>query len=122
MLNPKKGAPMNDPKIVCYIAIKKPHNCIQYGGTTVGPIISKVIENCLQILKVEKDYDGIQREYTWMDTKAYPVENYIGKDKKDVKSKYFTFVFSGDGNKVIDQLPRVGEMLSEGSVIMIELG
>mgnify|MGYP004679399809 FL=1 len=113
---------MNNPEIVCYIAMKKPHNCIQYGGTTVGPIISKVIENCLQILKVEKNYDGIQREYTWMDTKAYPVENYIGKDKKDVKSKHFTFVFSGDGNKVIDQLPRVGEMVSEGSVIMIQLG
>ncbi len=116
------GAPMNNPEIVCYIAMKKPHNCIQYGGTTVGPIISKVIENCLQILKVEKNYDGIQREYTWMDTKAYPVDNFIGKDKNSVKSKYFTFVFSGDGNKVIDQLPRVGEMLSEGSVIMIQLG
>ena len=116
------GAPMNNPKIVCYIAIKKPHNCIQYGGTTVGPIISKVIENSLQMMKVNKNYDGLNKEYTWMDTKVYPVENYIGKDKNSVKSKYFTFVFSGNGNKVIDQLPRVGEMLSEGSVIMIQLG
>ena len=116
------GAPMNDPEIVAYIAIKKPHNCIQYGGTTVGPILGRVIENSLQILQVEKNYEGIEREYTWMDEKMYPVENYIGKTKKEVKSKYHTFVYKGDGDIVIDQLPRVGEMVKEGGVIMLQLG
>lgn len=116
------GAPMNDPEIVCYVAIKKPHNCIQYGGTTVGPIVGKIIENSLQMLKVEKNYDGVEREYTWMDEKVYPVENYIGKTKKEVKSKHFTFIFNGEGETVIDQLPRVGEMVKEGGVVMIMLG
>lgn len=115
------GAPMNDPEIVCYVAIKKPHNCIQYGGTTVGPIVGKIIENSLQMLKVEKNYDGVEREYTWMDEKVYPVENYIGKTKKEVKSKHFTFIFNGEGETVIDQLPRVGEMVKEGGVVMIML-
>ncbi len=115
------GAPMNDPEIVCYVAMKKPHNCIQYGGTTVGPIISKIIESSLLLLNVEKNYDGIEREYTWMDKKSYKVENYIGKSKKDCKSKYYTFVFKGTGDKVIDQLPKYGEMITEGSVVMIQL-
>lgn len=113
---------MNDPEIVAYIAMKKPHNCVQYGGTTVGPILGRVIENSLQILGIEKNYDGIEREYTWMDEKTYPVENYIGKNKKDIKSKYFTFVFKGEGDTVIDQLPKVGEMVKEGGVVMIQLG
>ncbi len=26
-------APMNDPDILCYLAIDKPQNCVQYGGT-----------------------------------------------------------------------------------------
>ena len=26
-------APMNDPEILCYLAIDKPQNCVQYGGT-----------------------------------------------------------------------------------------
>ncbi len=116
------GAPMNDPKVVCYFAIKKPHNCVQYGGTTVGPIVGRMIEDSLSILKVKKDYTGVEREYTWMDEKTYPVENYIGKKKSELKSKYFTFVFKGEGEMVIDQLPRVGEMVKEGGTVLIQLG
>lgn len=115
------GAPMNDPQIVVYIAIKKPHNCVQYGGTTVGPIVGKVIEDSLTNLGIKKTTDGVKREYTWMDEKYYPVENYIGKTKKEVKSKNHTFVFVGEGDIVIDQLPRYGEMVKEGGVVMIML-
>lgn len=116
------GAPMNNPEIVCYVSIKEAKNTIQYGGTTVGPIIGRIIENSLQALGVEKNYDGVERTYTWLDEKTYPVENYIGKNKKDIKSKYFTFVFKGEGDIVIDQLPRVGEMVKEGGIVMIQLG
>lgn len=116
------GAPMNDPQIVAYFAINRPHNCVQYGGTTVGPILGRIIEDSLEMLKVKRQTDEIEREYTWMDTKMYPVENYIGKSRKDVKSKHFTFVFNGEGDVVIDQLPRVGELLEENKVIMIQLG
>lgn len=116
------GAPMNDPQIVAYIAIKKPHNCVQYGGTTAGPIIGRIIEESLSDLNVPRSYDGVEREYTWMDEKTYPVENYIGKQKKDVRSQYYTFVFQGEGTTVIDQLPRVGEMVREGGIVWIQLG
>ena len=116
------GAPMNDPRLVCYIAIKKPHNCVQYGGTTVGPIVGKVIEDSLLSLGVKKDYSGLKKEYTWMDEKMYVVDNYIGLEKGKVKSKHHTFLFKGEGNKVIDQLPKSGEMLKENGIIMIMLG
>ena len=116
------GAPMNDPQIAAYVAIRKPHNCVQYGGTTVGPILGRIIENSLQMLGVERNYDGVEREYTWMDEKTYPVPNYIGMKKKELKSPYFTFVFEGEGDTVIDQLPRVGEMVREGGVVLIQLG
>lgn len=115
------GAPMNDPRLVCYFAIKKPHNCIQYGGTTVGPIVGTILNDSLGILGVKKDYNGVKREYTWMDEKTYPVDNYIGKNKNEIKSKYFTFIFKGTGDTVIDQLPRFGEMLKEGGTILIQL-
>jgi len=116
------GAPMNDPKLVVYFSIKNAKNTIQYGGTTVGPIVGRIIHDSLKELGVKKQDGAIERTYTWMDTKTQMVENYIGKSKKEVKSKYFTFVFKGNGNKVIDQLPRVGTMLEENSTIMIYLG
>lgn len=116
------GAPMDDPQIVIYFAMREPHSTIQYGGTTIGPIIQRLLSEALPALHVEKREGGEERTYTWMDVKTYPVENYIGLEKTKVKSRVFKFVFMGEGNYVIDQLPRVGERIEEGSTIMIMLG
>lgn len=116
------AAPMTKPKITVYFAMKKPKNCVQYGGTTVGPIIQDILLQSLPYLGVKKDYSGVEREYTWMDTKTYEVPNFIGLKKSDVKSQYFKFVFEGEGTKVIDQLPKVGERIKEGKTIWIMLG
>ena len=116
------GAPMNNPKVVVYFAIREPTNCIQYGGTTVGPIIRRIMSDIFTYLNIEKNFDGPSKEYTWMDEKTYMVENYIGKKKSELKSKNYYFKFNGEGEYVIDQVPRVGEYVKEGSYIMIQLG
>lgn len=116
------GAPMNDPKVVVYFALREPVNCIQYGGTTVGPIIRRIMSDIFSYMNIKKDYQGEERTYTWMDEKTYPVENYIGKHKSELKSKYYSFLFNSDGEYVIDQVPRVGEMIKEGGKVMIQLG
>lgn len=116
------GAPMNNPQVVVYFAIREPTNCIQYGGTTVGPIIKRIMTDIFSYLKIDKNYDGEEREYTWMDEKTYPVANYIGMNKKDVKAKNYRFKYIGEGDYVIDQIPRVGEMIKEGGYVMICLG
>ena len=116
------GAPMDDPKIVVYFAMREPKNTIQYGGTTIGPIIGSIMQEALPLLNVTKRESPIQREYTWMDTKSYEVPNFIGLDKSKVKSQYFKFAYFNEGSKVIDQMPKQGEMLKEGSTIMIMLG
>lgn len=116
------GAPMNDPQVVVYFALREPINCIQYGGTTIGPIIKRIMSDIFTYLKIEKNYEGEERTYTWMDEKNHPVENYIGKHKSELKSKYYSFVFNSEGEYVIDQVPRVGEMIKEGGKVMIQLG
>ena len=57
-----------------------------------------------------------------MDTKTYQVDNYVGLDKSKVKSTHFKFEFIGEGNMLIDQLPKYGEKIEEGSTIVIMLG
>lgn len=117
------GAPMNDPQIVVYFNIKEPHGCIQYGGTTVGPIINRIVEESLDYLKVKKDYENqIPRVITWMDVETKQVPNYIGLNKNKCRSMYFNFEFYGEGDIVIDQTPKVNEMIPIGSTIMIQLG
>ena len=116
------AAPMDDPEVVIYVAIDNPKSAVQYGGTVAGPIVKEILSDVLPYLGVEKRSGGIDKTYTWMDTKTYTVDNYVGLEKSKVKSSYFKFEFIGEGNTVIDQLPKYGEKIEEGSTIVIMLG
>ncbi len=115
-------APIDDPKIVLYVAMDNPKNCVQYGGTTVAPIARKMLVDILPSMGVEKVSSQRQKAYTFMDTKSVKIENYIGKSKKEVSNPELKFKFIGEGNKEIDQLPRVGEYVEAGSTVVIMLG
>ena len=116
------AAPMDDPSVVVYVAIDNPKSAIQYGGTVAGPIVKNILSDVLPYLGIKRRDGGIDKTYTWMDTKTYKVDNYVGLDKSKVKSQYFKFEFIGEGNTVIDQLPKYGEKIEEGSTIVIMLG
>lgn len=116
------AAPMDDPQIVVYFAMREPQNTIQYGGTTIGPIIQTILAESLPLLNVSKRISPIDREYTWMDIKSYEVPNFVGLKKNEVKSANFRFVYYGEGEYVIDQQPHAKEMLKDGSTIMLMLG
>ena len=105
-----------------HVAIDNPKSAIQYGGTVAGPIVKEILSDVLPYLGVSKRSGGIDKTYTWMDAKTYIVDNYVGLEKSKVKSSYFKFEFIGEGNMVIDQLPKYGEKVEEGSIIVIMLG
>ena len=115
-------APIDDPQIVLYVAMDNPKNCVQYGVTTVAPIARKMLVDILPSMGIEKVSSQRQKAYTITDTKTVKVENYIGKTKKEVSNPELKFKFIGEGDKVIDQLPRVGEYVEAGSTIVIMLG
>lgn len=115
-------APIDDPQIVLYVAMDNPKNCVQYGGTTVAPIARKMLVDILPALGVEKVTEQKEKAYVWTDVKTYRVENYVGLSKKEVKNENYGFEFLGEGDYVIDQLPRVGEKIEEGQKVKIQLG
>lgn len=115
-------APIDDPQIVLYIAMDNPKNCVQYGGTTVAPIARKMFVDILPALGVKKVTEQREKAYVWSDVKTFDVENYIGLTKKEVKNEHYGFEFLGEGDYVIDQLPRVGEKIEEGKKVKIQLG
>lgn len=118
-------APMNDPEILCYLAIDKPQNCVQYGGTVAAPLVGEIMEQALTYLGVGRDYENqIEKNLRWfLDTPTYRVENYIGKTKKEIKNtSFYNFVYYGEGNQVIYQSPDAGEKIKEGDTIMLYMG
>lgn len=115
-------APINDPKIVLYVAMDNPKNCVQYGGTTVAPIARKMLMDILPSMGIEKVTSMRRKTYGPTDVESVKVENYIGKSKKEISNPELKFKYVGDGDEVIDQLPRVGEYVEAGSTIVIMLG
>ena len=85
-----------------YVAIANPKNAIQYGGIVAGPIVKAILSDVLPYLGVEKRDGGIDKTYTWLNTKTYKVDNYVGLEKSKVKSQYFKFEFIGEGTIVIN--------------------
>lgn len=114
-------APMNDPELVCYIALNNPVSYIQYGGTVVAPIVREVLIECLNILDVPKQEGGhklITRLY--IDKNRYIVDNYVGKLRRQIRlSPYYKIEIIGDGDKVITQMPNPGEIIEEGNTIYL---
>ena len=116
---------MNDPEIVCYLAIDKPNNCTQYGGTVAAPLVGEIMEQSLTYLGIKRNYENqIEKNLRWfLDAPTYKVDNYIGKTKKEIKNtSFYNYVYYGDGDTVIYQSPDQGEKIKEGDTIMLYMG
>ena len=114
------AAPINDPEIVIFVAVDAPKNDVQYGGTVVAPIVKAMYEDILPILGVEPIKNPIERKYQWLDPIYVEVDNYIGMLKKDLP-KNVSFVFSGEGDYVVDQLPAAASIVEENKEVWLYL-
>ncbi|MDD6467761.1 MAG: penicillin-binding transpeptidase domain-containing protein [Erysipelotrichaceae bacterium] len=116
------AAPIDDPKVVVFIAVDAPRNDIQYGGTVVAPVVKAIYEDLLPLLGVQKVKEQVPRIYQWLDPVLLPVEDYVGKTRKEIKSQSFSFVTYGDGDVVVDQLPDAGTKLEKGKDVWLYFG
>ncbi len=115
-------APMDDPEIVLYVAIENPKNTTQYGGVVTAPIVRSMLVDMLPALGVKKVTEQREKQYSWLDPTQYLVPNYVGLKKSDVKSQGFKIVYQGEGDYIIDQLPRTNEKIERGKEIILMLG
>lgn len=111
-------APANDPEIVCLIMLDEPQVDNKYGGTIAAPLAGEVIEDVLNYLGVEKQYTeneepDVKQEIPDVRTME------LTEAKKAVVDKKLNVQVRGDGNTVVDQLPKPGTMLNEDSTVIL---
>ncbi len=114
--------PMNDPKLVTYICIEKPKNCIQYGGTIAAPIVKNVFLDAINILNIEKQENQIEKVKSYYDSNLTLVPSFIGLEKKKINKGSFNIIYYGEGKYIIDQLPKPNELVENNATIMLMLG
>lgn len=116
--------PANDPKVVIYIAIDNAKGITQYGGTVAAPIARNVLLDIIDILNIERQKEGVQKEYNYYDIKYANVPDVVGLTSKEALNllKQFKVELEGSGDRVIYQSPGALTSLYEGSTIRLLLG
>ncbi len=117
-------APADDPQIVVYVAVDNPQG-IQFGGLVAAPIVRNIMADAMEVLKIPKRSDQIERDYRYGETPVITVPNLIGKTALDIyedMNMNFYLSSAGTGKVVIKQSPAAGERVEKGSTIRIYLG
>lgn len=98
-------APADNPEIVVYVAIDNPKNSLVFGSVIAAPIVGQIIEDSLEIKAGGKQ---LEKEYRWGDIQQVRVPNLVGVKKKEVTSYMYPFsiVWHGEGEEILDQLPK----------------
>ena len=111
-------APANDPEIVCLIMLDEPQVDNKYGGTIAAPLAGEVIEDVLNYLGVEKQYTENEEpdvKHEIPDVRTMD----LTEAKKAIVDKKLNVQVRGDGDTVVDQLPKPGTMLNEDSTVIL---
>ena len=114
-------APIDDPQLVVYLAIKQPKlKGNEYGAQPLAEIFKPVMKNSLEYLKV-KPYTEKQMADATKQSEI-KVQNYVNQTMDTVKNiaekKKLQPVLLGEG-KIIKQYPQTGEVMSEGDRIFL---
>ncbi|SFK90701.1 stage V sporulation protein D (sporulation-specific penicillin-binding protein) [Paenibacillus sp. 1_12] len=116
-------APADDPKIVVYTAVDNPQG-LQFGGLIVAPIVKSIMEDTLRYMQVPERKDQLEKKYVYGDTRMVEVPNVIGMSITDIYENLnsnFLLAKSGVGSYVVNQVPKAGAKLEQGSTIRIYL-
>ncbi|MBQ2826677.1 MAG: PASTA domain-containing protein [Clostridia bacterium] len=112
-------APADDPEIAIIIVVDEPTMGNSYGSVVAAPYVSKFLGTVLPYLGYEAEYTEEELENI-----DISVSNYKGVDieyaKSDIKYRGIAVEVVGDGDKVVDQVPKAGSSMSKetGKIIL----
>jgi stage V sporulation protein D (sporulation-specific penicillin-binding protein) len=114
-------APADDPQIVVYTAVDNPKG-IQFGGVVAAPIVQNILEDSLHYLKVPERANQLPKTYKYGELPIVTVPDLTGATVQDIYEDLnmnFNLARSGSGNTVINQAPKPGTRVEQGSTIRI---
>lgn len=114
-------APADDPQIVVYLAIDNPKGTVQFGGVVAAPVVGNIMEESLSALGVEKRKGQIEKELQWPEAPLVEVPDLKGMSRKELVQQLVTLRLdiSGEGDTVVEQAPKAGAKVKEGSIIRV---
>jgi len=115
-------APADNPEVSVLVIIDEPDPSLYYGGLIAAPVARDLLNDILRYLDIQPQYTAEELKQIEF-YKEYIVPNTIGMNIEDAKKEIYNNKFNakviGSGDKVIDQVPKAGFMLKEGSTIIL---
>ncbi|MEK5270376.1 stage V sporulation protein D [Aeribacillus sp. FSL K6-8394] len=117
-------APADNPHIVVYVAVDNPKGTVQFGGVVAAPIVGTIIKDSLRELGVKPRTKQMEKKETWLDEKFVTVPDVLGLSKQELAQQLINLKLdvNGDGKVVVEQSPKAGVKVKEGSTVRILLG
>jgi len=115
-------APADNPEVSVLVIIDEPDPSLYYGGLIAAPVARDLLNDILRYLDIQPQYTAEELKQIEF-YKEYIVPGTIGMNIEDAKKEIYNNKFNakviGSGDKVIDQVPKAGFMLKEGSTIIL---
>jgi len=111
-------APADDPQIVCLVILDQPPvGAPYYGGVIAAPVVKNILEECLQYLGVEPEYNDSEMEMV-----DITVPDIMGKTVEEAErilnENGISISVRGNGDIVNDQVPKPYSKLARNSKVV----
>lgn len=119
-------APVNNPRLVTLVVVEEPQG-IYYGGTVAAPVFQKVMEDSLHYLEVAPQFTQAElkeREKAKLPEVIVPDVTNLepNKAKTALEAVGLLGDFQGQGQVVVEQIPKGLAKVDKGSKVILRLG
>lgn len=111
-------APAEDPQVAILVIVDEPTGQYYYGSQVAAPIIGNILSEVLPYLEIAMNDENVVKSFTVPDYRGTPVDQ-ASYAIKNLKSNTIRCIVRGNGDTVIDQMPRVGTIVQDGGVIIL---
>ncbi|QSZ28322.1 stage V sporulation protein D [Aceticella autotrophica] len=110
-------APADDPKIIVLIVIDEPNAETHFGSALAGPVAKSILQDSLTYLEVKPK--GIEKKPLVV---VPDIKNMKVSDAQNtLMNGKLRCTLQGNGNVVVDQIPKAGAMVEENTLIVLYL-
>ncbi|MGI5911646.1 MAG: stage V sporulation protein D [Syntrophomonadaceae bacterium] len=117
-------APVNNPRLVCMVAVDAPKGYPYYGGWVAAPVFKNIMQDALNYLEVPR-YKPEDNNQTQEEIKEVLVPDVVNLPLDEaittLKSRGLNAKVSGDGNIVWQQTPKPKTKMQLGGQVIISL-
>ena len=113
-------APADNPVVSVLVVIDEPNSYSYYGGTIAAPVAKQILEDTLRYLDVKPQDEGVKPTKNFVEVPEIRKLSLKEADKR-LSALNLQYVIEGSGGLVLDQVPKPGVKVEEGSTVILYL-